>query len=110
MEGQESVVSAPSQGLLPHPSGLPIPALPQSPGERIFDLEETLDRYSQILQALQGLSKQLAQAERQWKKELGSTDCARPESTWVSGLCGNQRFAYRPGEAELPRHQWPPSV
>uniref|UniRef100_A0A8D0U7K1 L-type lectin-like domain-containing protein n=1 Tax=Sus scrofa TaxID=9823 RepID=A0A8D0U7K1_PIG len=56
----------------------------QEEGERIFDLEETLDRYSQILQALQGLSKQLAQAERQWKKELGSTDCARPESTWDS--------------------------
>uniref|UniRef100_A0A8C3W787 Lectin, mannose binding 1 like n=1 Tax=Catagonus wagneri TaxID=51154 RepID=A0A8C3W787_9CETA len=82
----------------------------QEEGERIFDLEETLDRHSQILQALQGLSKQLAQAERQWKKLLGSAGWARSEGAWVSGPCGIRSSAHRPGDAELPRHQQAPSV
>ncbi|XP_074184390.1 protein ERGIC-53-like isoform X3 [Rhinolophus sinicus] len=55
----------------------------QGEGERIPDLEETLGRHRQILQALQGLSEQLAQAERQWKKQLGSPGKAGPEGTWV---------------------------
>uniref|UniRef100_A0A8C3W2A3 Lectin, mannose binding 1 like n=1 Tax=Catagonus wagneri TaxID=51154 RepID=A0A8C3W2A3_9CETA len=70
----------------------------QEEGERIFDLEETLDRHSQILQALQGLSKQLAQAERQWKKLLGSAGWARSEGAWVSGPCGIRSSAHRPGD------------
>ncbi|ELK03487.1 Protein ERGIC-53-like protein [Pteropus alecto] len=67
----------------------------QEEGERIYYLEEILGRHSQILQALQGLSKQLAQAERQWKKQLGSPDQTRPEGAWDSAkvstlLCGQQ--------------------
>ncbi|KAM9093647.1 LOW QUALITY PROTEIN: protein ERGIC-53-like [Megaptera novaeangliae] len=54
----------------------------QEEGERSFDLEETLHRHSQILQALQGLSKHLAQAERQWKKQLVSP--GQPEGAWDS--------------------------
>lgn len=77
---------APSrQDLLPHPHWLAVPALPQPPGERILGLEETLGRHIQILQALQGLSEQLAQAERQWKKQLGFPGKAGLEGTWVSG-------------------------
>nr|KAF6500702.1 lectin, mannose binding 1 like [Molossus molossus] len=48
-------------------------------GEIIFDLEETLNRHKQILQ---NLSEHLAQAERQWKQQLGSPGQARPEGTW----------------------------
>nr|KAF6485206.1 lectin, mannose binding 1 like [Rousettus aegyptiacus] len=55
----------------------------QEEGERTYDLEEILGRHSQILQALQGLSKQLSQAERQWKKQLGSPDQARPQGAWA---------------------------
>uniref|UniRef100_A0A671FH57 Lectin, mannose binding 1 like n=1 Tax=Rhinolophus ferrumequinum TaxID=59479 RepID=A0A671FH57_RHIFE len=58
----------------------------QEEGERIPDLEETLGRHSQILQALQGLSEQLAQAERQWKKQLGSPGKAGPEEGLMSPL------------------------
>uniref|UniRef100_F6XDF3 Lectin, mannose binding 1 like n=1 Tax=Callithrix jacchus TaxID=9483 RepID=F6XDF3_CALJA len=54
----------------------------QDDGERLFDLEETLDRHSRILQALQGLSKWLAQAERQWK-QLGPSGQARPDGGWA---------------------------
>eukprot|EP00069_Balaena_mysticetus_P013659 bmy_01493T0 len=67
----------------------------QEEGEKSFDLEETLHRHSQILQALQGLSKHLAQAERQWKKQLVSPGQARPEGAWdsakVSALLRGQR-------------------
>ncbi|XP_077796050.1 protein ERGIC-53-like isoform X17 [Macaca mulatta] len=56
----------------------------QGEGERLFDLEETLGRHSQILQALRGLSEQLAQAERQWKKQLGPPGQARPDGGWDS--------------------------
>ncbi|XP_048960070.1 protein ERGIC-53-like isoform X4 [Canis lupus dingo] len=56
----------------------------QEEGERRFGLEETLGRYRQILQALQGLSKRLAQAERQWKMQLGSLGHARPVGAWDS--------------------------
>ncbi|MBV96077.1 Protein ERGIC-53-like, partial [Eschrichtius robustus] len=59
----------------------------QEEGERSFDLEETLHRHSQILQALQGLSKHLAQAERQWKKQLVSPGQARPEGAWKEEGC-----------------------
>ncbi|KAM5243118.1 LOW QUALITY PROTEIN: protein ERGIC-53-like [Hipposideros larvatus] len=67
----------------------------QEEGERILGLEETLGRHSQILQALQGLSEQLAQAERQWKKQLGFPGKAGLEGTWDSAkvstlLCGQQ--------------------
>uniref|UniRef100_A0A8C0T9C2 Complexin 3 n=1 Tax=Canis lupus familiaris TaxID=9615 RepID=A0A8C0T9C2_CANLF len=55
----------------------------QEEGERRFGLEETLGRYRQILQALQGLSKRLAQAERQWKMQLGSLGHARPVGAWA---------------------------
>ncbi|CAD7672653.1 unnamed protein product [Nyctereutes procyonoides] len=54
----------------------------QEERERRFGLEETLGRHRQILQALQGLSKQLAQAERQWKMQLGSLGHARPVGAW----------------------------
>ncbi|XP_021796424.1 protein ERGIC-53-like isoform X8 [Papio anubis] len=53
-------------------------------GERLFDLEEMLGRHSQILQALRGLSEQLAQAERQWKQQLGPPGQARPDGGWDS--------------------------
>ncbi|XP_011946218.1 PREDICTED: protein ERGIC-53-like isoform X3 [Cercocebus atys] len=56
----------------------------QGEGERLFDLEETLGRHSQILQALRGLSEQLAQAERQWKQQLGPPGQARPDGAWDS--------------------------
>ncbi|XP_036866043.2 protein ERGIC-53-like isoform X3 [Manis javanica] len=59
-------------------------ALSQSPGERTFDLEATLGRHSRILQALQGLSEQLAPTERRWKKQLGSLGQARPVGGWDS--------------------------
>ncbi|KAI2575178.1 lectin, mannose binding 1 like [Homo sapiens] len=35
------------------------------------------------MQALRGLSKQLAQAERQWKKQLGPPGQARPDGGWA---------------------------
>ncbi|XP_077935060.1 protein ERGIC-53-like [Halichoerus grypus] len=67
----------------------------QEEGERSFGLEETLGRHRQILQALQGLSQQLAQAERQWKKQLGSPGHTRPTGAWdsakVSALLHGQR-------------------
>ncbi|XP_047717965.1 protein ERGIC-53-like isoform X5 [Prionailurus viverrinus] len=67
----------------------------QEEGKRILGLEETLGRHRQILQALQGLSRQLAQAERQWKKHLGTPGHARPEGAWdsakVSALLRGQR-------------------
>ncbi|XP_032449478.1 protein ERGIC-53-like isoform X4 [Lynx canadensis] len=67
----------------------------QEEGKRILGLEETLGRHRQILQALHGLSRQLAQAERQWKKHLGTPGHARPEGAWdsakVSALLRGQR-------------------
>uniref|UniRef100_I3MM06 Lectin, mannose binding 1 like n=1 Tax=Ictidomys tridecemlineatus TaxID=43179 RepID=I3MM06_ICTTR len=54
----------------------------QEEGERFFDLEETLGRHNKILQDLQALSEQLAQAEMQWKKQLGFLGQARPEGAW----------------------------
>ncbi|XP_076705529.1 protein ERGIC-53-like [Callospermophilus lateralis] len=56
----------------------------QEEGERLFDLEETLSRHNKILQDLQALSEQLAQAEMQWKKQLGFLGQARPEGAWDS--------------------------
>ncbi|XP_045388106.1 protein ERGIC-53-like [Lemur catta] len=53
-------------------------------GERLSDLEETLGRHSRVLQALQGLSEQLAQADRQWKTQMGAPGQARPEGSWDS--------------------------
>uniref|UniRef100_G1RX29 Lectin, mannose binding 1 like n=1 Tax=Nomascus leucogenys TaxID=61853 RepID=G1RX29_NOMLE len=50
---------------------------------KLFDLEETLGRHSRILLALRGLSQQLAQAERQWKKQLGPPGQARPDGGWA---------------------------
>uniref|UniRef100_A0A8C9HYC3 Lectin, mannose binding 1 like n=1 Tax=Piliocolobus tephrosceles TaxID=591936 RepID=A0A8C9HYC3_9PRIM len=58
----------------------------QGEGERLFDLEETLGRHSRILQALRGLSEQLAQAEKQWKKQLGPPGQARPDGGWALDL------------------------
>ncbi|XP_039094147.1 protein ERGIC-53-like [Hyaena hyaena] len=67
----------------------------QEEGERILGLEETLGRYNQILQALQGLSRQLTQAEKQWRKHLGVPGHTRPEGDWdsakVSALLRGQR-------------------
>ncbi|XP_051053523.1 protein ERGIC-53-like isoform X1 [Phodopus roborovskii] len=67
----------------------------QEEGGRFFDLEDTLVRQSQILQALQALSRQLDQAKRQWKQQLGSTVQVRPEGGWnttqVSTLLYGQR-------------------
>ncbi|XP_047592721.1 protein ERGIC-53-like isoform X2 [Lutra lutra] len=67
----------------------------QEEGERSFELAETLGRHRQTLQALQGLSEQLAQAERQWKKQLGSLGHTRPMGAWdlakVSALLHGQR-------------------
>ncbi|XP_020034348.1 protein ERGIC-53-like [Castor canadensis] len=67
----------------------------QEEGQRLFDLEEILDKQRWILQALQALSQQLAQAERQWKKQLGPPGQARPEGGWdsvkVSTLMCGQR-------------------
>ncbi|XP_077656275.1 protein ERGIC-53-like [Urocitellus parryii] len=56
----------------------------QEEGERFFGLEETLGRHNKILQDLQALSEQLAQAEMQWKKQLGFLGQARPEGAWDS--------------------------
>ncbi|KAM5291739.1 protein ERGIC-53-like [Ctenodactylus gundi] len=71
----------------------------QEEGGRLFDLEETVGRQSRVLQALQALSEQLAQAERQWKKQLGSPGQARPEGGWdsakVSTLLSGQRSLLR---------------
>ncbi|XP_012584002.1 PREDICTED: protein ERGIC-53-like [Condylura cristata] len=53
-------------------------------GERVFDLEETLGRHSQTLQALHAISEQLVQAERKWKQQLGSSGQIRPGEAWVS--------------------------
>ncbi|XP_021063045.1 protein ERGIC-53-like isoform X1 [Mus pahari] len=67
----------------------------QEEGERFFNLEDTLGRQSQILQALQALSRQMDQAERHWKQQLGSTVQVRPEGGWntakVSTLLYGQR-------------------
>ncbi|XP_040824412.1 protein ERGIC-53-like [Ochotona curzoniae] len=56
----------------------------QDMGERLPDLDETLSRYSQVLQALRALSEQLVQAERQWKQQLGLPGQVRPEGGWDS--------------------------
>ncbi|XP_027621954.1 protein ERGIC-53-like [Tupaia chinensis] len=56
----------------------------QEEGKRLVDLEEMLGRHNQILQALRGLSEQLAQAERQWKQQLGSSGWPKPEGGWDS--------------------------
>ncbi|XP_069910761.1 protein ERGIC-53-like isoform X2 [Oryctolagus cuniculus] len=64
-------------------------------GERLSDLEESLSRHSRVLQALGGLSEQLAQARRQWKQQLGAPGQVRPEGGWDSAqlstlLCGQR--------------------
>uniref|UniRef100_A0A8C9BA36 Lectin, mannose binding 1 like n=1 Tax=Phocoena sinus TaxID=42100 RepID=A0A8C9BA36_PHOSS len=63
----------------------------QEEGGRSFALEETLHRHSQILQDLQGLSKHLAQAERQWKKQLVSPGQAGGSLAKVSALLRGQQ-------------------
>uniref|UniRef100_A0A5F9C4Q3 Lectin, mannose binding 1 like n=1 Tax=Oryctolagus cuniculus TaxID=9986 RepID=A0A5F9C4Q3_RABIT len=65
------------------------------PGERLSDLEESLSRHSRVLQALGGLSEQLAQARRQWKQQLGAPGQVRPEGGWDSAqlstlFCGQR--------------------
>ncbi|XP_034849525.1 LOW QUALITY PROTEIN: protein ERGIC-53-like [Mirounga leonina] len=68
----------------PRKNAIPQPSSEvQEEGERSFGLEEMLGRHRQILQALQGLSQQLAQAERQWKKQLGSPGHTRPMGAWA---------------------------
>ncbi|XP_055984795.1 protein ERGIC-53-like [Sorex fumeus] len=52
--------------------------------ERSFSLEDTIRRHGRILQTLQVLSHQLAQAGREWKQPLGSPGQARPEGVWDS--------------------------
>jgi hypothetical protein len=112
----ESIPShAPLCELLPKTGSVAAPHLftswlPQSPGQRLFDLEEILDKQRWILQALQALSQQLAQAERQWKKQLGPPGQARPEGGWVSDLsgtqssnCGRERGSQKPA---FPKGCW----
>ncbi|EDL95643.1 lectin, mannose-binding, 1 like [Rattus norvegicus] len=74
---------------------LPLNSKAQEEGERFFNLEDTLSRQSQILQALQALSRQMDQAEKQWKQQLGSVVQIRPEGGWntakVSTLLYGQR-------------------
>ncbi|KAG8514526.1 Protein ERGIC-53-like [Galemys pyrenaicus] len=53
-------------------------------GDSVFDLMEALGRNSQILQALHSISEQLVQAERKWKRQLGSPDQIRPGEVWDS--------------------------
>ncbi|XP_059735318.1 protein ERGIC-53-like isoform X2 [Bos taurus] len=65
-------------------------------GEQSFGLEETLHRHSQILQALQGLSKHLMQAERQWKQQLGSPGHIRPEGGWAPLSMGQEYWSGMP--------------
>ncbi|XP_052044190.1 protein ERGIC-53-like isoform X2 [Apodemus sylvaticus] len=73
----------------------PLNAKAQEGGESFFNLEDTLGRQSQILQALQALSRQMDQAKRQWKQQLGSSLQVRPEGGWntakVSTLLYGQR-------------------
>ncbi|XP_037357627.1 protein ERGIC-53-like isoform X2 [Talpa occidentalis] len=67
----------------------------QEAGERVFHLEETLGRHSQILQTLHGLSEQLVQAVGKWKQQLGAPHQIRPGEAWdpakVSTLLHGQR-------------------
>ncbi|XP_027812982.1 protein ERGIC-53-like isoform X1 [Ovis aries] len=76
----------------------------QEDGEQSSGLEETLHRHSQILQALQGLSKHLAQAERQWKQQLGSPGQIRPEGGW---RCSCSHGLKSPGLLPACGHQAP---
>ncbi|KAL6081872.1 hypothetical protein STEG23_033335 [Scotinomys teguina] len=73
----------------------PLDSKVQEEGERFLDLEDTLRRQSQILKALQALSRQMDQAVRQWKQQLESTVQVRPEGGWntakVSTLFYGQR-------------------
>ncbi|KAL1781446.1 tyrosine-protein kinase CSK [Sigmodon hispidus] len=73
----------------------PLDSKAQEEEARFLDLEDTLGRQSQILQALQALSRQLEQAERQWREQLRSTVQVRPEGGWnmakVSTLLYGQR-------------------
>ncbi|KAM9183769.1 protein ERGIC-53-like [Dugong dugon] len=66
----------------------------QEAGEKHFDLEETLSRHRQILRVLQDLSEQLDRAERQWKKQAGSSGGTR-DSAKVSTLLHGQRTLLR---------------
>ncbi|KAM6149569.1 protein ERGIC-53-like [Erethizon dorsatum] len=68
----------------------PIPALSCSPGERLFDLQETLSRHVRILQALWGLSEHLAQVKKQWKQQLGPPGWARDSAKVSTLLCGQR--------------------
>ncbi|XP_047592724.1 protein ERGIC-53-like isoform X5 [Lutra lutra] len=75
----------------------------QEEGERSFELAETLGRHRQTLQALQGLSEQLAQAERQWKKQLGSLGHTRPMGAWAqSSSCQSLSTPERGGHFSRP--------
>ncbi|XP_058521252.1 protein ERGIC-53-like [Ochotona princeps] len=58
----------------------------QDMGERLPELEETLSRNSQALQALRALSEQLVQAERQWKQQLGLPGQVKPEGGWARAM------------------------
>ncbi|GAB1294274.1 Protein ERGIC-53-like [Apodemus speciosus] len=73
----------------------PLNSKAREEGESFFNLEDTLGRQSQILQALQALSRQMDHAERQWKQQLASTLQVRPEGGWnaakVSTLLYGQR-------------------
>ncbi|XP_012386443.1 protein ERGIC-53-like isoform X2 [Dasypus novemcinctus] len=62
----------------------------QKRGGGLLGLEETLSRHSQILQALQGLSEQLARAGRKWKEQLGSPGWARDSGKVGTLLRGQQ--------------------
>uniref|UniRef100_A0A8C7B806 Lectin, mannose binding 1 like n=1 Tax=Neovison vison TaxID=452646 RepID=A0A8C7B806_NEOVI len=75
----------------------------QEEEERSFVLAEMLGRHRQTLQALQGLSEQLAQAERQWKKQLGSLGRTRPMGAWAqSSSCQSLSTPERGGHFSRP--------
>ncbi|XP_012867384.1 PREDICTED: protein ERGIC-53-like [Dipodomys ordii] len=67
----------------------------QEEGERLFDLEETLDKQTRILQSLRALSKQMAQAEKQWREQMRLPGQAGPVEGWdltnISTLLTGQR-------------------
>ncbi|XP_049626128.1 protein ERGIC-53-like [Suncus etruscus] len=59
--------------------------------EQSFNLEDTIRRHSQVLQALQTLSQQLGQAGREWKRLLGSSGQGVWDFAKVSALLQGQQ-------------------
>ncbi|XP_069898797.1 protein ERGIC-53-like isoform X2 [Dipodomys merriami] len=63
----------------------------QEEGEKLFDLEETLDKQTRILQSLRALSEQMAQAEKQWREQMRLPGQAGPVEGWDLTLLSGQR-------------------